>query len=162
MYKGVMNKFILIHSHNHPVLTRYYKPFYPNDKGPKVMPIKILNKLTPLGLAVWYQDDGGFDKRSNRCTLSIHKQNINPIVNFFKKKMRMNVCIYEEKKNKGASVAFNVKDTKKFFNIIRPHIHYSMKYKIEVTRKEQKYYKKMSHEIGKRYREKKRMEKLNQ
>jgi len=41
-----------------PIFTTYRKVFYP--EGKKIVPREILKKLEPLGLAVWYMDDGGF------------------------------------------------------------------------------------------------------
>lgn len=46
-----------------PILTEYRQLFYPNGK--KIVPTEVLNKLGPLGLAVWYMDDGSYGHYTN-------------------------------------------------------------------------------------------------
>ena len=46
---------VRLRSKSNATLTKYYKDFY--FKHIKLVTQKILNKLKPLGLAVWYMDD---------------------------------------------------------------------------------------------------------
>ena len=55
------HKTICLTSLHHPFLKNYYNLFYPNGK--KVVTEEVLNKLTPLGIAIWYCDDGSYDYR---------------------------------------------------------------------------------------------------
>lgn len=130
------NQVILCSSYAHSILIDYHKLFYPSGKGHKIILTKILNKLNPLGLAIWYQDDGTFNKRCHYCSFAVHKQNIKNIKNFFLKKLGMKVGIYLSRNTNGAAIRLNAFDTKKFFNIIRLHIHFSMIYKTRITKEE--------------------------
>jgi len=51
-----------------PIFTAYHKMFYPNGK--KIVTQEILDRLEPLGLAVWYMDDGSLVSRSPRIRKS--------------------------------------------------------------------------------------------
>lgn len=137
---------VSVRSFVHPTLTILHKLFYRKGIRNKLISREILNRLKPLGLAIWYQDDGSYSKWNNYCTIAIHKQNIKSIVKFFKEKLKMRVGVYERKKGNGASIQFSVVDTKKLFKMIKPYIHPSMKYKIKRTRKEQKQYRKQGRE----------------
>jgi len=56
LVKGKFYKTHEIISTIHPVFTKYYNQFYRGHK--KIITRKILDKLTPIGLAIWYMDDG--------------------------------------------------------------------------------------------------------
>ncbi len=53
---------------SHPIITTFRDMFYEN--GRKRVSRTALHSLKPLGLAVWYMDDGCFSNRSPRVTLS--------------------------------------------------------------------------------------------
>lgn len=154
MYEGEKCNTIMIYSLVHPILTELHKIFYPTSKGHKIMPYVLLEKLNALGLAIWYMDDG--NKWYNYCCIAIHKQNVKNIIKFFRKKLNMRVSVDRDKRSNKAYVRLNVTDTQRFFSIISPYIHFSMRYKIETTDKERKHYKEMYSEASKRYRERKK------
>lgn len=122
------------------VFKKYYPYFYPyghgsaNERVYKVFTFEMLNKLKPLGLAVWYMDDGHFNKRVNSAKISFHKQNIFVVKKYFRDIYNVGGNIMVE--NNGARIVFNSKDTQKLFRIIHSYIHPSMKYKIKITREE--------------------------
>jgi len=112
--------------------TRLRKIFYP--KGKKFIRRKILNKLTPLGLAVWFMDDGGCSKNNRNypqlniysCGYSI-EENLE-MQKYFQEKWDIEVRIHCRKNR--PQVYFNKPNSLKFIEIIKPHIISSMLYKI--------------------------------
>ena len=126
-------KNVYIYSTNSPLFNEYYNYFYPLGKGHKIFTLKMLNKLKPLGLAVWYMDDGCFLK-TRSSSIALHKQNGKIVEKWFKETLNFNVKSYTRKFGNGAEIILNKRDTRKFFRIIHPYIHPSMKYKIKITR----------------------------
>lgn len=55
----------LLRSRGCPTFTKLLRLFYP--EGKKVAPIEVLEGLDPLGLAVWYMDDGYLGLKTRRC-----------------------------------------------------------------------------------------------
>jgi len=55
----------ILRSKHHSLFTSLYNLFYAGRK--KVVPQEVLYRLGPLGLAVWYQDDGCLMVRKGRC-----------------------------------------------------------------------------------------------
>lgn len=133
-----------------PILTKYHKLFYPSGRGRKIMPYNLLLKLGPLGLAIWYQDDGDYKKYGRCCSISIYKKNIKNVKKFLES-MGFNIHITPKKNSGAAYVGFSVTDTQKFFSIIRPYIHRSMIYKIKISKKEQDRITKHISEYHKKY-----------
>ena len=89
-----------------------------------------ITMLGPLGLAIWYMDDGT-NHYPTGCYLSTqgfnHDSQIK-LVNVLKDNFDITAHIH---KNKDKEIIFIVqKDKNKFFDIIRPYIMGSMKYKI--------------------------------
>lgn len=122
--------------------TKLEKLFYTNRK--KIITNKILNKLTPLGLALWWMDDGclNIHKRKNRgtvqriatlatCSFSLEEHNL--IIQYFKNKLNINVKLsyVGTKENKKLTIRIPMKEFGKFKSIIESYIIPSMKYKID-------------------------------
>ena len=104
----------------------YRKLFY-NDK--KEVSQEILNKLEPLGVAVWYMDDGNIYYNSNNCHISIGVNNFSNqskqlIINWFKEKYNLNFKI-----SSNAIRITSRKECEIFMNIVEKYIHESMNYK---------------------------------
>jgi len=124
-------------------LEPYERLFYPNGK--KRLRRKILNMLDPLGLAVWYMDDGNviihkYNKQDGTRGIKSRELVINTqcfsyeehkiIQRYFKVQWDIDVKIYKNKSN--YRIAMNATNAKKFIAIIEPHILPSMKYKIDL------------------------------
>ena len=110
---------------------------YSND-GRKKISWKYLNELTPLGLAVWWMDDGCLSiHKGNRygklCTHCFNYEENILIQKYFKRKWNIDVSIKCEK-NKYYFIRFNVKALKKLIQIIYPYVIQipSMIYKIDL------------------------------
>lgn len=117
---------------NHSYFTRLRKMFYP--EGKKVVTRKLLNKLTPIGLATWFMDDGtscennrGYPT-SSLCTNSMSLEENNIIQEYFKDTFGIETRVHVRKGF--PSIYFNRPNTLKFIEIIKEHLHPSMLYKI--------------------------------
>jgi hypothetical protein len=117
--------------------------FYKNGK--KVVQRKILNMLTPLGLAVWYMDDGNliihkYKKLDGSTGIKSREIAINTqcfsykeheiIQKYFLKVWKIDTKIY---KNKGSyRLVMNATNAKIFISLIEPYVIPSMQYKIDL------------------------------
>lgn len=119
-----------------PIYRILRKVFYPNG-GKKIISRKILNYLTPVGLAIWYQDDGGLSAkkrdgkiRSYEVFLNTHltKEDNQIIIDYFKEKWDIR---WTQVKNKGwYRLRMGTREGRKFVKIIKDHIVQCMKYKV--------------------------------
>lgn len=114
-----------------------HKYLYKN--GRKTIPLKTLNRLTPLALAIWWMDDGCLfaKKRNNKIHawelylntyLSDEENQI--IINYFQQ--RWNI-LWKINHDKGRSrLRCSTKEGRKFLNIIRPIVNkiQCMQYKV--------------------------------
>lgn len=123
--------------------TKLEKIFY-DDNRKKIVTRKILNKLTPLGLALWWMDDGCLciHKRKDRNTLqrtatiatySFSLEEHDLIIKYFKEKWNIKVKLSwaGPKDNKKPVIKMPMLEFGKFKNIIEPYIIPSMHYKID-------------------------------
>ena len=133
-----------IESKTNLVYTHYYSLFYP--KGKKIVTSEILNLLKPLGMAVWFCDDGSYNYRNDYIELSTKGFSIKEnqiICNYFKRKYGLNFKI-----NKAGNIQLGVSDTKRFIHLIRDYVHELMHYKLGLDkdkRKNSKKRKSLSH-----------------
>lgn len=127
-----------------PILNKYYNLFYP--KGKKTITKEILNKITELGLLIWYLDDGNYSYNGYSGSYflatcgSLEKQKL--IQEWFKKRWNLNTEIVTNKKRKDYLIRLNVKEGKQFFEILYPlFIKYKlpekMKYKFGLNKEKQ-------------------------
>lgn len=126
--KTTYNKVRLI-SRVNPLVSDLDKLFYKN--GRKYINQQILSKLEPLGLAVWYCDDGSYEYYSKTilfCThcFSLDEQKL--IKEFFLEKWDVNTEI--KKRDKFYYLRINRINAIKFLNIIKDYVPLSMVYKL--------------------------------
>ena len=121
--------------------------FYTKDHGKQVTQ-NILNKLTPLSIAVWYMDDGQVDwgHRSIRksqhhvmptfkfCTDSFTKESIDLIQKWFLEKYNIKTRLQQRKNlinQEGYRVTVEGESNEIFINLIKPYILPYFQYKID-------------------------------
>lgn len=119
--------------------------FYPNNV--KKVTRDVLNKLNPLGLAVWYMDDGQLclqtdptdktkylSRRARIWSLSFTYEEHLIIKDYFKQVWDIDVKIYKCAKKGGIKyyLEFNSSNFKKFREIIKNYIIPDMLYKIDL------------------------------
>lgn len=88
----------------------------------------------PISLAVWYMDDGHIEKRSGSCGIATDgftKAEVEMLVDWLKYKWQSD-CHVALHNKKYYTIAFSWYGRDTFFDIIRPHIIESMRYKIDV------------------------------
>lgn len=122
-------------------------PFWELFGRPKQVTRKILNLLDPLGLAVWYMDDGTLmieyhkrldgnygikRRRIALCTDCFSLKEHYLMQQYFKVVWDIDVSIYKIKNTKRLSM--NYTNAQKFVELIKDHIHPSMMYKIDFNR----------------------------
>lgn len=105
---------------------RYYRELFYKNK--KEVSLEILNKLKPLGIAVWYMDDGSLYYNGSICHLNLAIngfENRDLIINWFKTNYDLNF------KSSGKSIRLtSKKECEKFMNVIKDYIHEDLKYKL--------------------------------
>jgi hypothetical protein len=117
--------------------------------GKKEVCKEIVEHLTPLSVAVWYQDDGTTNFSHKRiektghnitpvmsfCTDSFSEESCQILVNCLKNKFNIDSRLTKVKKLTDGTVPFNIyiKSTSAydFLSLIRPHIIPSMLYKVD-------------------------------
>ena len=108
-----------------PILTPFYDWFFLNNK--KIIPIDL--KLDPLSMAVWFMDDGSKTYSSvylNTQQFTLDEQLY--LVGLLKKQFGI-----ESRLNKDKSyfrIRILTKSSKKFINLIEPHVLEEFRYKI--------------------------------
>lgn len=112
----------------HPIIRELHKRFYQNGK--KIIPDDIEHELTPLTLAVWIMDDGGYAHSNlNISTYSFSKKEVERLLKsiFIRYKIQGR---YHRDRDKGYRTYFNTKETKKLINVIKQYIVPKLRYKI--------------------------------
>ncbi len=113
-----------------------------SDKGVKTISLEYLNQLSPLGLAVWWMDDGNIsltkDGGNRYGKLSTHCFSYDEHIimkNYFKQKWNIDVSIRPEKGH--FFLRININSLKKFIKLVYPYITQiqSMIYKVDLKYK---------------------------
>lgn len=114
----------------------------------KVFSRKLLNRLTPLGIAIWYMDDGSLNFKKRllkdgtkkihglflRISCCLPKHILQTYVEYFKEVWDIHFYMYHEgKKEDSYSLNCGTNEAIKFINIVRPYVSQvqCMRYKIE-------------------------------
>lgn len=105
---------------------------------------KILNRLTPMGVAIWYMDDGHINIRKDKNG-KIHgfyikistcepKEEVQTIIDYFKEQWNIAFYMFHEGRKKDSySLCCGTKEGLKFIELVRPYVMQvpSMNYKIQ-------------------------------
>ena len=114
-----------------PAFGKWRKYFYPNGK--KIIPNDIGNFLTePITLAVWYMDDGYFNKTDRNSYIylgRVTRAEAEILQKSIRKNFGIEATVYD-KKNKGFALFFGASETKKLQALLRPFIVPSLQYKL--------------------------------
>lgn len=112
-----------------PVYNYYHKAFYYD--GVKRVTSEILNKLKPLGIAIWFMDDGNFNNGNYEiCTNAFDSESLLNIKAYFSKEHQLSAKI-----TKRNTICFNVEDSKKLKKLIESYFIDEMKYKLNKKEK---------------------------
>lgn len=139
-------KKLLFQSKSDPELTLLYNLTY---KGNKLkIKRKWLNNLSPLALAIWWMDDGSLiGQKKNKgvlCTDGFELEQVKLISKYLKIVWKVENTVWEYKRERKGEIKkypriwINKKEAlKQWIEIIKPYIHKSMKYKIDIERKQE-------------------------
>lgn len=131
--KGKEYEKVRVLSKTNPLYTHLWKRFYHN--GRKTIDHFLMNSLTPLGLAIWYQDDGHLKNHENYLTPMLETNCFNVAEHEIMTKSLADKFQLEFRANhlnaKYLMLRLRRKDREKFFSIIKDFIHPSMEYKIK-------------------------------
>jgi hypothetical protein len=117
--------------------------FY-NKNNKKILNKKILNKLTPLGLSLWWFDDGclyinrgksnKIERRAFLATQNFSEKENDLIVNYFLKNWKIKVVKRQHPTSKQFYISFPIPEFEKFVNIIKNYSIPSMEYKLNLKK----------------------------
>lgn len=126
---------------SHSLVTLIHKEMYVN--GIKVVSNDVLEQLTPIGLAIWYMDDGclSYHKNPNGSIKSrnvmLHIQGFDSIsqqniVNYFKETWDIETRLHKDRDH--YRLWMNTPNSIKFLKIVAPFVNLvpCMKYKIDL------------------------------
>jgi hypothetical protein len=123
-------------------LTEIYNLTHKRVSGTKVrVTRKWLNQLSPLSLAIWWQDDGSLVSDSRQgviCTDGFSLEEVEIIHQYFKKVLNIDTKIGRVSNQEKYRIWIrSSEELKKFLRIIIPHVYVkSMLYKILLTYKD--------------------------
>jgi hypothetical protein len=131
---------VKVETHDHPLLRTGYQWFYPHGK--KRFSREVLNHLTPIGIAIWYMDDGSlsFKKRDGKVhAREVHLntycalEEVEVIRTYFNHAWDLSWTIIL---NKGLfRLRMGATEAMKFLRIIGPFIVPTMRYKTDLQYK---------------------------
>lgn len=126
---------------SHPYFKQVRGWFYPN--GVRMYTRRILDMLTPEGVAIWYMDDGSARRNTNtkgfvssvstNIATMCSEAEVVVIRDWFKDRFDV---VFKVRCNKRCTpgkqffIECNTAESRKFCSIIQPHIHESMLYKL--------------------------------
>ena len=120
-----------VRTYTNSLFTNYYNNFYHTINGQKIKYInkELLYQLKPLGLAVWFMDDGykedcGYVLSTN----SFAEDDIEIIINFFEEKFNIITSVHKSK-----ILYIKAKYRETFTNLIKDYIHPTLLYKLHYS-----------------------------
>ena len=141
-YRRTGQKIYIMKTKYCPYLANLHSLFYIKSNQPgrlweKIVNSDVLEQLCPLGLAVWYCDDGAYIVRDKSCTLNTQGFTYNEnliLKNYFLKKWDIK-CIVQEDYRKDYKksyykLVFHKEEAYKFLTLIKDFIPESMIYKL--------------------------------
>jgi hypothetical protein len=126
---GKIYKSIRFYTHSLPCFLEFYNLFYLDGK--KIVPLNIGDLITPLGLAYWVGDDGGFCNRSRTLTFATNSytfEEVNLLAEVLNNKWKLNCSVY--KQNSGFIIRTSAKSLPVLQALLAPQMPPMMMYKI--------------------------------
>jgi hypothetical protein len=116
---------------SHPFLKEAHDICYWNN-GKKDISLQWLEQLTPLSIAVWYMDDGSLNKRYHTivlCTNSFSLAGQQLAIDYLKDRFDIS-AVLEPRRNQQTVIRINASQSRKFMDLVGPHIPSCMSYKL--------------------------------
>lgn len=111
----------------------YGQQFYP--RGKKVVPAMIHKLITPLGLAVWFMDDGSLKSAQHRARI-INTQGFSDADLIVLRKMleqKFQIMTTLRKQKEGMQLYILSGEIERFIELIKSYVIPTMEYKIRLT-----------------------------
>ena len=140
VYKTDTLEKYVVESISHPEFSRIHRYIY--EHGRKVINNDILSNISPLALAIWYQDDGSLEVDHRTGKVNGAKLHVNQfplpsvelIVSWLKTRYNINATVNRSQLGKDGIPQYCLRISKSslldFCNIIRPYVAPCMNYKI--------------------------------
>lgn len=115
---------------SHPYLAKLHGLCY--GSGKKRVTEEWLEQLTPLSLAVWYMDDGSVNKRYHTivlCTNAFSHEEQALLMACLSDRFCVS-SILEPRRNGQSVIRINASQSKRFLDLVAPHIPDCMSYKL--------------------------------
>lgn len=117
-------------SYGHKILGEYRERFYQGKR--KVVPNDLEKDITPLGLAIWFMDDGSIKSKSHKGvflnTQGFKEKDVRKLQKVLRNKFGVNSTTRKEKN--GKQIYLGGQSGERFITLIVSYIISSMKYKI--------------------------------
>jgi 23S rRNA G2445 N2-methylase RlmL len=142
IFEGNKNKiYKMFHSilGSHTFITNIHKEMYENKK--KIVPYSILDQLTPIGISVWFMDDGTLsirkhkDGRNKTKCIFLHIQGFDSesqlnIQKYFNEKYNFESSLHKDREH--LRLYIPARKTEDFLSIVNPYVSLidCMKYKL--------------------------------
>lgn len=109
---------VIYSSSTRPLLTKLREIWYPNGK--KAIPQQELEKVNSLGLAVWYQDDGGYNYYGKSCSIILYcyKGQETLVKDWFTRMWGIRTSLANS--SEGYKIVFSTKEADKLLKLISP------------------------------------------
>jgi hypothetical protein len=106
-----------------------HKMFY--KKGIKYINADLVKYITPLALAIWISDDGGWAKPGVRLAVNSFKlKEVEFLVEVLQSKFGLNCTIQTLKPSGNHNIYIKASSVPKLRELVLPHLHTSMYYKL--------------------------------
>lgn len=113
-----------------PIFKEYFDLFYRDHR--KVIPSTIGELLTPIGLTVWFMDDGSTKSKESRgrilCTHAFSQDEVLFLCDVLKKKFFLVAA--PRKQKDGTEIYISGHSSTQLRNLIEPYVVSSMRYKL--------------------------------
>jgi intein/homing endonuclease len=115
-----------------PYIQEIFKDFYFDDR--KIIPRKVIQKLTPISLAFLYMDDGSLsydENQADRASFALCNFDRDDCNVFLKALSKFDINgIYHNDEKTYSRIRINANDAEKLFLLIYPYIPTCMQYKL--------------------------------
>ena len=116
-----------------PSLTEFLQSLNFIERGKRTVSLETLNKLSPMGIAIWFCDDGCRSKNTvSLNTQCFSKEENQIIIDYFDSAWGIKFHLAYDKKKKLYWIYSCAKDKAKFLKMISPYVPKSMAYKTDL------------------------------
>ena len=116
---------------SHPFLKEARSVCY-STNGKKDITAEWMEKISPLALAVWYMDDGSLNKKYHTIVLCTNSFSLNGqmlAIGHLRDRFGLH-AVLESRRNDQTVIRINASESRKFMDIVSPHVPSCMSYKL--------------------------------